>query len=238
MSHHLDKEEFWEMLETGAWKTLWSAYQYAVNGGESSTVEFQKDLLDATKRSAAEEIKLLHDELETLRDENEEYKRANESLRDARERIAEHLRSKKLELEIAESVVRFLAKTLHCDPEFQSILDAINSLTDTRDKIAKRIDDYELKLKIMKDLQLAKEKTVEILKEEISRAEDKTKEQRDKIYAHAHLASDTIEFLLDRTDGWGSTGIYAEQADEDELHDGLKNIREQLGKIKEILADN
>lgn len=169
MSHHLDREEFVELLKAGAsfyysgaqwklndaWKSLWDAYQYAVNGGESSTVDFQKELLEATKNAAVKEIKELYDEIEKL-----------------------------------------------------------------------------------KEFQLAKEKTVEILKEEIKVVEETQRTRCHLIYQRVHLASDLVEFLLDRTKGWGSTGIYAEQADEDELHDGLKNIREQLGKIKEILADN
>ena len=34
MSHHLDIAEFYELIHDGEWKTLWSAYEYAVKESE------------------------------------------------------------------------------------------------------------------------------------------------------------------------------------------------------------
>ena len=39
MSHHIDEQEFQEAVRAKNWGFIWAAYQYAVNGGETTTVE-------------------------------------------------------------------------------------------------------------------------------------------------------------------------------------------------------
>ena len=41
MSHHLDRKEFDEAVRDGEWDLIWSAYEYAVNGGESTKFEIE-----------------------------------------------------------------------------------------------------------------------------------------------------------------------------------------------------
>lgn len=52
MSNHIDKDEFKEAVRAKNWGFIWSAYQYAVNGGESSKVEMlERQLEEAEART-------------------------------------------------------------------------------------------------------------------------------------------------------------------------------------------
>ena len=39
MTFHMDRKEFDEWVEEGAFDRIWSAYEYAVNGGETTEIE-------------------------------------------------------------------------------------------------------------------------------------------------------------------------------------------------------
>ena len=72
MSHHIDEEEFQEAVRAKDWGFIWAAYQYAVNGGETTTVERLKGELEVAHgfhKVAVAERNLAHHQLDTRTDE-------------------------------------------------------------------------------------------------------------------------------------------------------------------------
>jgi hypothetical protein len=49
MSFHMDRKEFFKCIQDGDLETVWQAYQYAVRGGESTTLEKERHRVNELK---------------------------------------------------------------------------------------------------------------------------------------------------------------------------------------------
>ncbi len=76
VSFHIGREEFDTAVLEEDWEFLWGAYEYAVRGGESSTLEMRE-----------REIKHLHTEVEELRKERDRARELEESAKAVTRRL-------------------------------------------------------------------------------------------------------------------------------------------------------